>query len=160
MNIDFIDETELVSNDHIKLVEEVLQYASTFLQLHKNVECAITFVDNVRIQEINREYRQKDVPTDVISFALDDSDEDETAVSILEDTTYVHHIGDIIISIDKSKEQAKDYGHSFERELSFLALHGFLHLNGYDHIQKEDEKEMFALQDEILTHFGLERQNG
>lgn len=155
MYLDLIDETELVAQQHIDLVEDILQFAGKELQLPENIECAVTFVDNQRIQEINRDYRQKDQPTDVISFALDDNAEDEL---FLDEDAFPHHLGDIIISIDKAKEQAQEYGHSFERELGFLALHGFLHLNGYDHMEENDEKEMFALQNQLLSKYGLLRE--
>lgn len=158
MYLDLIDETEKLSKDHVTLVEDILMFASNYLKLSSNVECCVTFVDNVRIQEINKEYRGKDYPTDVISFAMDDEVEDEVLVQIDFDTDdFTHHLGDIIISIDKAKEQSEEYNHSFERELGFLALHGFLHLNGYDHMNEIDEKEMFSLQDEILKSFGLGR---
>ena len=68
------------------------------------------------------------------------------------------YIGELFISVDKAREQAKEYGHSFEREMGFLAVHGFLHINGYDHYTPEEEKEMFTLQEEILTAYGLKRQ--
>lgn len=158
MYLDLIDETETLNQAHSKLVEDILMFASAYLKLSQQVECCVTFVDNARIQEINKEYRGKDYPTDVISFALDDTIEDEVVPQLdfqLDNLT--HHLGDIMISIDKAKEQAATYQHSFERELGFLALHGFLHLNGYDHMNAVDEKEMFGLQDEILTAFGLDR---
>lgn len=157
MYIDLIDETEQVTAEHFALVEKVIHFASDYLQLSQNIECAITFVDNARIQEINRLYRDKDMPTDVISFALDDAKEDEVMLEQVINSSYAHHLGDIIISIDKVDEQAKEYGHSFERELAFLAVHGFLHLNGYDHMTETDEQEMFALQHTILNDFGLGR---
>jgi len=68
------------------------------------------------------------------------------------------YIGELFISVDKAHEQAEDYGHSFEREMGFLAVHGFLHINGYDHYTPEEEAEMFGLQEEILTAYGLTRQ--
>ena len=109
-----------------------------------------------RIKEINRDYRGKDTPTDVISFAIQEGE--DFPFDLLElDEDIPQDFGDLFISIDKASEQAKDYGHSFERELGFLALHGFLHLNGYDHMTPEDEKEMFGLQKEILKEYGLER---
>ncbi|MBF0780924.1 MULTISPECIES: rRNA maturation RNase YbeY [unclassified Granulicatella] len=157
MIIDLIDETNQVASEHLKLVEDIIDFSSDYLQLPKGVECAITFVDNARIQEINRDYRGKDTPTDVISFALDDVVDGEVHLdsSVYQDAP--HHLGDIILSIDRAREQAIEYGHSFERELGFLALHGFLHLNGYDHLTPEDEKEMFGLQADILNAFGLGR---
>lgn len=155
MFIDLIDETERIDAEHQRLVERIIQFSAEFLQLSEECECAITFVDNKRIQDINRDYRKKDAPTDVISFALDD--EVEGDVQLLGGQGLPHHLGDIIISTEKAEEQAKEYGHSLERELGFLALHGFLHLNGYDHMNEADEVEMFGLQKEILTAFGLER---
>ena len=104
-------------------------------------EVAVTFVDNERIKELNRQFRNKDKSTDVLSFPLDEEDS----------------LGDIIISIPKAREQAEEYGHSFERELGFLTVHGFLHLVGYDHETEAEEKEMFARQEQILQQFGLIR---
>ena len=95
----------------------------------------------------------------MISFALDDEEEDMDPIKnfMASDENFVTSIGDIIISVDRAKEQAEEYGHSLERELGFLALHGFLHLNGYDHQTEEEEKEMTGLQTEILTAYGLTR---
>ncbi|NEW66418.1 rRNA maturation RNase YbeY [Carnobacteriaceae bacterium zg-84] len=158
MNIDLIDETNQVSSEHADLVEEIIVFTSEYLSLPEQVECSVTFVDNKRIQEINKEYRGKDMPTDVISFALDDEVDGEVAIDLEKiDSMFPHHIGDIIISIDRAREQAQELGHSFERELGFLALHGFLHLNGYDHMTPEEEVEMFSLQKEILKTYGLGR---
>ncbi|HLQ71844.1 MAG TPA: rRNA maturation RNase YbeY, partial [Bacillota bacterium] len=102
----------------------------------------------------NRNYRQQDKPTDVISFALQERVEGETPI-VGEDIPLV--LGDIVVSIDKAEEQAKDYDHSFERELAFLTIHGFLHLLGYDHMNKDEEKVMFQKQEDILGAFGIER---
>ena len=112
-------------------------------------EFNIIIVDNEEIRNINREYRGIDRETDVISFALED------------DKTFNFNdyrmLGDIYISIDKTKEQQEAFGHSFKRELSFLAVHGLLHLLGYDHMNKEDEDKMFSKQEEILSRYGIER---
>ncbi|QTU82817.1 rRNA maturation RNase YbeY [Carnobacteriaceae bacterium zg-C25] len=156
MIVDIIDETGEVSSEHIELVEKIVQFANEYMEQTDNIECAITLVDNEAIRVINRDYRHKDVPTDVISFALDD-DHSDAQIAINTDASFAHHIGDIIISVERAKEQAEDYGHSFERELGFLAVHGFLHLNGYDHMNEADEKEMFGLQNEIFEAFGLVR---
>ena len=120
----------------------------------ENSELSVTFVDNERIQEINKEYRHKDMPTDVISFAMEELGEGEIAL-IGVDMPRV--LGDIIISIPKAKSQADEYGHTFMRELGFLAVHGFLHLLGYDHEVEEDEKVMFSRQKDLLDAYGLER---
>jgi len=158
MEIDIFDETELVKKEHEALVHSLIAFAGDYLKLSANTECSITFVDNERIREINREYRNKDQATDVISFALnDDTDEDFPINMATVEGIFPTNLGDIIISTDKTAEQAESYGHSFERELGFLALHGFLHLNGYDHMIEEDEKEMFGLQKEILDAYGLKR---
>lgn len=154
LNIDFLDETNQVKQEHIELVEQLLQHAALVENIEDGSEVSITFVTNEEIHNINREYRDKDQPTDVISFALEEMGEGEVEI-IGEDIPRV--LGDIIISIDRTKEQAEEYGHAFERELGFLAVHGFLHLLGYDHMIEEDEKEMFGKQDEILTSFGLGR---
>lgn len=119
---------------------------------HENVKKAyfsIIFVDNERIQEINREYRGKDAVTDVISFALEDSPD------IIANNIRV--LGDIYICIPRMIEQSEAYGHSIKRELSFLCVHGLLHLLGYDHMKKEDEELMFGLQEDILNEEGITR---
>lgn len=159
IDIDIFDETESVLKQDEQLVHDIISFAANHINLPENSELSITFVDNNRIREINRDYRHKDQETDVISFALNDESNDDFPInvdSLGED--FPQNLGDIIISIDKTAEQAKSYGHSFERELGFLALHGFLHLNGYDHMNPEDEKEMFDLQKEILDAYGLKRE--
>ena len=108
---------------------------------------SVSFVDNTFIHQLNRDYRKIDRPTDVISFAFLDGESDREAQL---NGGGIVCLGDIYISIDKAKEQAEEYGHSLNRELSFLFVHGLLHLLGYDHMTLEDEKVMFALQDEIL----------
>jgi len=155
LEIDFQDEGESVSEEMINLLDNLLQHAAAQLNIG-DAEMSVTFVDNVRIQEINKTYRDKDQPTDVISFAMEDEVEGEVEI-IGADLPRV--LGDIIVSIPKAKEQAEEHGHSFKRELGFLTLHGFLHLLGYDHMVEEDEKEMFGLQDELLNSFGLTRSS-
>ncbi|MCM3002528.1 rRNA maturation RNase YbeY [Priestia koreensis] len=152
--IDFIDETNEVTDDMTKTIEGLLGLAAKKEEVADDTEVSVTFVDNERIQEINREYRDKDKPTDVISFALEEMGEGELEI-IGEDMPRV--LGDIIISIPRTKEQAEEYGHSFTRELGFLAVHGFLHLLGYDHETTEDEQEMFSKQRVILDEYGLSR---
>ncbi len=154
LEIDFIDETEKVAEADQAKVEELLILAAPNQKLSGDIELSVTFVDNARIQEINKEYRNKDQATDVISFAMEELGEGETEL-IGADMPRV--LGDIIISIDRAKEQAEEYGHSYMRELGFLAVHGFLHLLGYDHLTKEEEEVMFTLQKEILDEFGLQR---
>lgn len=152
--IDSHDETNELSEAQIHKVEELLQFAAEVEGVTDGAELSVTFVTNERIQEVNREYRDKDQPTDVISFALEEQGEGEIEIIGLDQPRM---LGDIIISIPRAKEQAEDYGHSFMRELGFLAVHGFLHLLGYDHMTEEDEKEMFTKQKEILNNYGLKR---
>ena len=109
----------------------------------------IIIVDNDYIHKLNKEYRGIDRPTDVISFALED-EEDDVKLDF-------RVLGDIYISLDKTYEQAKLYNHSFLRELSFLTIHGLLHLLGYDHMDKEEEEIMFKKQDDLLNEFGITR---
>lgn len=118
----------------------------------KNVSFNLIIVDNEYIHELNKSYRNIDRETDVITFALEDEDS-----IILPDNMRI--LGDIYISIDKAKEQSKEYGHSLLRELSFLAVHGFYHLLGYDHQTKEEEKIMFQKQEEVLEAYEIRREN-
>ncbi|KON70105.1 rRNA maturation RNase YbeY [Peribacillus butanolivorans] len=153
--IDLMDETNEVTEKAQNLVESILQFAAKKENIEEDTELSVTFVDNKRIQEINKEYRHKDAATDVISFALEEMGEDEVEIIGAE---MPRMLGDIIISIERTKEQAEEYGHSFDRELGFLALHGFLHLLGFDHMTEEDEKVMFTKQKEILEEYGLSRE--
>ncbi|GMG67599.1 rRNA maturation RNase YbeY [Tetragenococcus halophilus] len=159
MEITFIDETQKVSKNEREEIDRLLQYAADYLKLPENSEMSITFMDNARIQVINRDYRGKDAPTDVISFAIEEAGEDEMPIFFDDEemTDLPNELGDIMISTQRAQEQAAEYGHSYEREVGFLALHGFLHINGYDHMTPEDEKEMFGLQKEILNAYGLKR---
>lgn len=154
LEIDFIDETTKVAAADQELVEKLLMFAAQKQNLSGNIELSVTFVDNDRIQEINKEYRNKDQATDVISFAMEELGEGEIE---LVGVDMPRVLGDIIISVDRTKEQAEEYGHTYSRELGFLAVHGFLHLLGYDHLTKEEEEVMFTLQREILDEFGLQR---
>lgn len=136
--------------DELNQVKKLMQFAIQHENLG-NVEFNIILVDNDYIHTLNRDYRGIDRETDVITFALED----------VSDISYENYrlLGDIYISIDKARSQAKEYGHSFLRELSFLAVHGFLHLLGYDHMNEEDERVMFELQERILDEFGIKREN-
>ncbi|WP_436859880.1 rRNA maturation RNase YbeY [Staphylococcus caeli] len=149
--IDFSDHTELVKEEWFTQIDNLLTFAKEQEQINEEAELSVTFVDKNEIQEINKMYRDKDKVTDVISFALE---EDEPEISGLD---MPRVLGDIIICTDVAQEQADSYGHSFERELGFLALHGFLHLLGYDHMNDQDEKQMFSRQDQILDAYGLSR---
>lgn len=153
--IDSVDETNELTEQQMLEIERLINFAAKKQRIEEHSEVSVTFVSNEKIQEINREYRDKDTATDVISFAMEELGEGEVELTGEVDMPRV--LGDIIISIPRAKEQAGEYGHSFERELGFLAVHGFLHLLGYDHMTEEDEKEMFTLQKEILNEYGLTR---
>lgn len=155
ISIDFIDETGEVSEQQMAEVEKLLLHAAKIEKLEEDGELSFTFVDNEKIREINNEYRGKNQPTDVISFAMEELGEGEVEIVGME---MPRVLGDIIISVPRAKEQAEDYGHSYERELGFLAVHGFLHLLGYDHMTDEDEKVMTNKQKEILETYGLSRE--
>lgn len=128
-------------NIYDKSIERVLNRGIKKEQL-KYVIFNVIIVDNEYIHKLNREYRKIDRPTDVITFALEDEQDIVTTPRLL---------GDIYISLEKAKEQATEYGHSLEREICFLAVHGFYHLLGYDHQTKEEEKVMFTKQKEVLN---------
>ena len=132
----------------LKTLKNYLKYVVEKLKI-ENCEFNIIIIDNERIHEINKEYRHIDRETDVISFALEDE----------KDITYddFRLLGDIYISIDRVISQAREYGHSELREICFLATHGILHLIGYDHMEPDDEKEMFALQNKLLDGYNIKR---
>ena len=136
---EYVDET---------LLNKVADYAMKSEDVNNGV-VNIIIVDNKKIREINKEYRKIDKETDVISFALED---DDTFIELP-----IRVLGDIYISIDRVKLQAKDYGHSEKREICFLVVHGILHLLGYDHMNASDEKVMFSKQEKILDELDIRR---
>lgn len=133
-------------NDVIKYIEEVL---NDEFESEKPVYLSVALVGNEDIHRINKDFRDKDQPTDVISFAYHETDDYMIGPY---DT-----LGDIIISLERVEEQAKDYNHSFRREFYYVLTHGLLHLLGYDHIEEEDKKEMRIREEEILGKFGHTR---
>ena len=147
VNVTFSNETN-EKVEYLSDLKKLVKYAKEYMKLG-NIEFGVIFVDNNEIHELNKTYRNIDRETDVISFALEDDK------SFPKEEYRV--LGDIYISIDKAISQSKEYGHSLKRELCFLTTHGLLHLLGYDHMTKEDEKEMFDLQEEILSNYGVER---
>ncbi|ARJ49882.1 rRNA maturation RNase YbeY [Staphylococcus lutrae] len=150
--IDFSDHTGQVKDEWYTQIEQLLTFSKTAEGIEEEAEVSVTFVDKAEIQAINREYRNKDKVTDVISFAFEEQED------IFEGIEMPRVLGDIIICTDVAQEQAEQYQHSLERELGFLALHGFLHLLGYDHMTEADEKVMFQRQKAILNEFGLTRE--
>lgn len=142
-------------SDLCELVSESVDGALVYLGFTRECELSVTFTDNGKIRILNRDYRGIDRPTDVLSFPMysfsdgDVPDGDEHVM-----------LGDIVISVEKAREQAAEYGHSLRREIAFLAVHSVLHLLGYDHeTSEEDEKEMFALQEKIMNALGIGRDS-
>lgn len=148
MNLEVFNETE---EDLEKDLEELKIFLNNVCKDEKleNGEFNVIIVDKKKIQELNKEYRNIDKVTDVISFALEDDE-----IVKLDD---YRMLGDIYICIERAREQAIEYGHSFKRELSFLAIHGLLHLLGYDHLTKEEEEVMFSKQEEVLSKYEIQR---
>ena len=147
MEIDIFNETKEDLEKELKVMHNVLVHGIEKLQVG-DVNFNVIIVDNEYIHRLNKEYRGIDRETDVISFALEDDKTFNPEIRIL---------GDIYISIDKAKSQSEEYGHSLLRELCFLAVHGMLHLLGYDHIVKEEEEVMFKLQEDILDEMDIKR---
>ena len=142
-NYDIIDNYGYNNYDYLY---EVIDYTIKKMNIKNSVFCII-FIDDEEMHRMNKEYRNIDRTTDVLSFALNDNSHIKTEINSL---------GDIFISIPKMKSQALEYNHSEKRELSFLTVHGILHLLGYDHtLGKKEEEEMFGLQKEILNELGI-----
>jgi probable rRNA maturation factor len=132
-----------------KLVKKVLQKGAEIQHIQDSAEISILLCGNGEIHQLNRQYRGVDAPTDVLSFALNEGAEDPAEEESV--------LGDIVISLDRASEQAAEYGHSREREVAYLAVHGFLHILGYDHQQEEEKKEMRQAEEEILGACGILR---
>jgi len=163
MKLEWNDDQDIYPIDPslIELLERILQEAAAMEGIQEG-EVALTFVDNEQIHELNREYREIDRPTDVLSFALNESVEEELDILYeIEDEQELDEmndlLGDIIISTERAKEQADEYGHSLEREIGFLFVHGFLHLLGYDHQDEPSERIMMDKQEAVLEKVGLRR---
>ena len=145
MELDFVNNGPKSFDEYEEVFVELMNKTFTHLKVKENYLVDVSIVNNEEIHKINRDYRNVDRPTDVISFAfLDDKDE------ILNLVDVPRSLGQIIISYQKAESQALEYGHSLRREMSFLFVHGLLHLLGYDHMSPEDEEKMFKIQNEIL----------
>lgn len=152
MHIDFTDDDSRLTVKERELLENILLHAAKTEMLPEHVEVSVMIVSNETIKQLNNDYRNIDEVTDVLSFPMFNRDEMEE-----HDREIPLSLGDIVISYDRAKEQAEDFNHSFNRELAFLTVHGFLHLLGYTHDHEEDEKTMFTKQEIILKEFQLER---
>lgn len=135
------------------IINKVCHEVARVYGLTEEEEISVLLCDNEKIHEINRAYRHIDRPTDVISFALNEGD------SYADDGEESHLLGDMIISLERTEEQAKEYGHSFERELAYLTTHSCLHILGYDHMTDEDKAEMRAEEEHVLGNLGIVRED-
>ena len=151
--------TVIITNEQDKIEipadweEKINQVAAICLkeeQIPEEAEVDLLFVDNEAIREMNREYRDKDTATDVLSFPMYEADEE------LDDEEEIL-FGDIVISLERAQEQCVEYGHSLEREVMYLLVHGLLHLAGYDHMEEEEKKEMRAQEEKLLAVIGAIR---
>ena len=143
MKIEFFNQTQQNTKPFEKLIRRV------FRSVDLKKEFNLIFVTDEEIKRLNQTYRKIDRVTDVLSFALCDDLEKKMKNSL----------GDIFIAVDQARRQASEYGHSLKREMAFLAVHGYLHLLGYDHQTKEEEEQMFAKQEAILLQAGLKRES-
>ena len=161
MKISFLNEQKKFPVDKPlkQIIEKGAKGTLTYMEFRKDVEISVMLTDNEGIRELNATHRDIDRATDVLSFPMFEYDENG---EIIEDYAEFGEmgdliLGDIVISLERAKEQAEEYGHSFEREVGFLTVHSMLHLLGYDHMTPEDEEEMFGYQTDILNEMGLTR---
>lgn len=150
------DQDKIVIDDALKSrLVAGLNAAARLHGLTEQTEVDITIVDDEEIHRLNREYRNVDRPTDVLSFALDEGGEDEPE---LLDEPEEHLLGDIIISAETAQRQGEEFGHGLTREVVYLAVHGLLHLLGYDHMTEEDKVIMRAKEEEALREIELSEE--
>lgn len=156
ITLQFNDDEQWISDSQKEQLDALCQTAAQCVNL-RHGELSVSFVTDEEIQVLNRDYRHKDQPTDVLSFPMDDElfVEDDAIEHMDGQSTLL--LGDIVIAIPTAKRQAVEYEHSFEREVGFLLVHGFLHLVGYDHLDGESEADMFELQETILKKHHLVR---
>lgn len=150
--IGFLDKQKL---DWQSWISKLLLLAKEEISKKNNLEMSINFVDEKRSQEINREYRGKNRPTDVISFAIEDNAEKLDYSSFIAEPDFREDIGDLFMCPSVIKRHSVEYGTGWNREFGYTLVHGFLHLNGYDHIDQNEAKEMFGIQGKVLEKYGL-----
>ena len=145
-----------ITSEMEKLLYQVVNEVIAEEKLDMDPEISLLLVDDASIQELNRTYRGIDQPTDVLSFAMEDemAGDEVPEFFVLEDNNI---LGDIVISLETAQRQAEEYGHSLEREIGFLTVHGMLHLLGYDHCAESDTREMRSKEEKILFRLGLSR---
>lgn len=148
-----VEPNEMYSNLTEKVINKCFEVENL---LDKNIYVSILYTTPNEIQEYNKEYRNIDRATDVLSFPMFEKDEVQKLKK--EKSVATDVLGDIIINLSQVKIQADEYGHSFERELAYMLVHGFYHLMGYDHIQEEDKKEMRKKEEAILNELNINRE--
>ena len=144
-----------ISGEIMEAVEKACLETLKYEEFDEDCEISLSFVTDEEIHQINRQFRNVDAPTDVLSFPQLTFEEGEEA-DVNENGEIV--LGDIIISVERAKEQAEEYGHGLKREIAFLTVHSMLHLLGYDHMEKDEEEDMFRRQKEILEIAGIPRE--
>nr|WP_069873717.1 rRNA maturation RNase YbeY [Fusibacter sp. 3D3] len=150
MTVEVINETNEILDPLLNAqILEVIELVLDSENINAEGEVSILFVDNERIKALNREYRAKDIETDVLSFPQYDSIKDTTVQQ-----SYLY-LGDIVISLEKAKEQAESFGHTFEREILYLVVHSILHLIGYDHMADEAKCEMRTKEKAIFKRIAV-----
>lgn len=150
--VDFLKDQE---NDWQSWISELLLLAKKEIKQDTNLEMSINFVDEDKSQEINREHRGKDRPTDVISFAIEDGNDLLDLDAFRADPEFQEDIGDLFMCPSVIERHSQEYGTGWKREFGYTLVHGFLHLNGYDHIKADEAKEMFSIQGKVLEDYGL-----
>lgn len=148
-----VEPNEMYSNLTEKVINKCFEVEDL---LDKNIYVSILYTTPNEIQEYNKEYRNIDRATDVLSFPMFEKDEVQKLKQ--EKSVATDVLGDIIINLSQVKMQADEYGHSFERELAYMLVHGFYHLMGYDHIKEEDKKEMREKEEAILNELNINRE--
>lgn len=144
-----------ISEKLMKKIESVIKECENEEEVFFDNEISITFTDNENIRQINNDYRQKDVETDVLSFPIYEKYELDEEKNIESD--FIRPLGDIVISMEKADEQSKDFGHSFEREVCYLVCHSMFHLMGYDHIQEDEKKIMREKEEKVMDKLNITR---
>ena len=156
MEIMIINQQNIVvyNKDLQHVITNMVNHTARLGRLPKNAEVSILIVDNSYIQELNLIYRNQNKPTDVLSFSMNETLENEPEY---ETGSEVNLLGDIVISLEQALAQSREYGHSLERELGFLVVHGMLHLLGYDHESEDERKLMRSLEEKVMQEARLER---
>ncbi|MDF7668288.1 rRNA maturation RNase YbeY [Lactobacillus sp. ESL0703] len=158
IEITYNDEVGFLENadrDWQDWIAKLLLLAKKAIAKENNLAMSINFVDEERSHAINKQYREKDRPTDVISFAIEDGEDDLNLAAFTADPDFQEDIGDLFMCPSVIKRHSKEYGTGWDREFGYTLVHGFLHLNGYDHIKPDEAKEMFGIQGKVLEEYGL-----